>query len=99
MNVAPYVNRNFVYEQHVIGCANVGLIFANGDSRSGIEIDGFLALDEPTAGVEHLVNFVASNLFRILVRRHATPFCASGAACEQIRHFMAHWRVRVSLAI
>src|SRR5437899_31173 len=60
----------FIDEEDIIRRADIGLVFADGDARASVEVDGFLALHSPSGASQQLVNSVASDLFGILVSRH-----------------------------
>ena len=63
-------DRLAVDEQHVVGGAGVGGVFADGLALAGVEIDGVLRLHDPTGGPELRVDGVAGDLFGGLVGRH-----------------------------
>jgi hypothetical protein len=73
--VAPFfrlsldnANRLLVEEQDVVRRADIGLVFANGNARTGIEIYGCAMLYDPARLCQLGVNLVTSTLFRVLVR-------------------------------
>ena len=59
-----------VDEEHVVGGAGVGGVFADGLALGLVEVDGVLRLNRPARGPQLRVDGVASDLFRVLVGRH-----------------------------
>ena len=78
--VAPFFGLGFddadgasIDEEHIVGGADVGLVFAHGDTLSGIEVDLVFVLRIPAGRGQLRVDLVAGDLFGVLVlscRRH-----------------------------
>ncbi len=56
-----------VEEEDVVGGADVGGVFADGDGRAGVEVELGAGLDDPAGGGELGVDRVAGDLLGVLV--------------------------------
>ncbi len=66
-----------VHEQHVVGRADIGLVFAHGMTEAGMKSRCFLVLHDPAGLRELRVDAVAGLLFGVLVFGHDAPLSAS----------------------
>ena len=58
-------------EENVVGRTDIGLVFTNGDTGAGTEVDLLLVLNQPACLLQHQVDLVARSLFGRLVEvRH-----------------------------
>jgi len=56
-----------IEEEHIVGRATVGGVFADGLAFALGEVDGVLVLNGPTGGAELCVDPITGDLFRVLV--------------------------------
>lgn len=59
-----------VHEEDVVGRAGVGLVFPDGYSDAGVEVETLLILDEPAGCFKMSINYISGYLFRIFIWGH-----------------------------
>ncbi len=95
-------DRVFVDNQHIVGMANVGLVFAHRRAASGAEVDWHFILHDPTCGTQLLVDEIAAIMLRTLVGCGGydglpsvpAPIAQSIEQCEALNTLLSPYNAR-----